>query len=198
MSRGAPRPSHDRILAAAERVFAERGFGASSLRDLLTAAECSTTAFYARFPSKDAVLEALIRQLLGDLHDTAADALAHAKDLQSGWDLGVDLLVAALADRKGLMKVALTEGAMIPAPRDALRDTYALLAALLSNRLQMLVERRRIEVEDADALAWAIVGALTMQVTRWAVFETLDDAGLAQALRATARALLPAPRKRRS
>jgi AcrR family transcriptional regulator len=198
MSRAAPKPSHDRILAAAERVFTEKGFGPSSLRDLLTAAECSTTAFYARFPSKDAVLEALIRQLLGDLHDTAADALARAKDPSAGWDLGVDLLVAALADRKGLMKVALTEGAMIPASRDALRDTYALLAALLSGRLQRLADRRRLEVVDADALAWAIVGALTMQVTRWAVFETLDDEGLGKALRATARALFPAPRRRRS
>lgn len=198
MSRAAPKPSHDRILAAAERVFTEKGFGPSSLRDLLTAAECSTTAFYARFPSKDAVLEALIRQLLGDLHDTAADALAREKDPSAGWDLGVDLLVAALADRKGLMKVALTEGAMIPASRDALRDTYALLAALLSGRLQRLADRRRLEVVDADALAWAIVGALTMQVTRWAVFETLDDEGLGKALRATARALFPAPRRRRS
>lgn len=197
MSRVASRPSHDRILAAAEVVFAEKGFGTTSIRDLLSAAECSTTAFYARFPSKDAVLEALIRQLLGDLHDTAAGALARAKDLQSGWDLGVDLLVDALRDRKGLMKVALTEGAVVPASRAALRDTYGLLAALLASRLQAVAERRSVQLDDPPALAWAIVGALAMQVTRWAVFETIDDAELADALRATARAVLPAPRRRR-
>lgn len=197
MSRAA-RPSHDRILAAAEAVFADKGFGATSIRDLLAAAECSTTAFYARFASKDAVLEALIRQLLGDLHDTAAEALGRTKDLQSGWDLGIELLVAALSDRKGLMKVALTEGATIPAARAALRDTYGLLAALLSSRLQKVAERRRIQIDDPEALAWAIVGALAMQITRWAVFETLDDTGLAGALSATARAVLPAPRRRRS
>jgi AcrR family transcriptional regulator len=198
MSRAASRPSHDRILAAAEVVFAQKGFGATSIRDLLSAAECSTTAFYARFPSKDAVLEALIRQLLGDLHDTAAGALARAKDLQSGWDLGIDLLVEALRDRKGLMKVALTEGAVVPASRAALRDTYGLLAALLANRLQTVAERRSVQLDDPPALAWAIVGALAMQVTRWAVYETIDDAELADALRATARAVLPAPRRRRS
>ncbi|HET6582721.1 MAG TPA: helix-turn-helix domain-containing protein, partial [Nannocystaceae bacterium] len=69
------RPSHDAILATAERVFAERGFADTSLRELIAACGCSTTAFYARFATKDAVLEVLLRDLLVDLHDVAAEAL---------------------------------------------------------------------------------------------------------------------------
>jgi AcrR family transcriptional regulator len=192
-----PRPSEDRILAAAEAVFATKGFGACSLRDVLTAAECSTTAFYARFPSKGAVLEALIRQLLGDLHDAAAVALPRADGLGEGWDLGVDILVETLSGRKGLVKVTLTEAGMVAGPRQALRETYGLLAALLSAKLAALAERGKVDLPDPDALAWAIVGGLTMQVTRWAVFEQIDDAALAEALRATARSLLPQPKRRR-
>lgn len=191
-----PRPSEDRILAAAERVFAEKGYGHCSLRDVLSAAECSTTAFYARFPSKAAVLEALIAQLLGDLHDAAAKVLPRATDLASGWDAGVDVLVSTLSDRKGLVKVALTEAGMSPAPRQALRNAYALLATLLAGNLRRLSDRGRIHIDDADALAWAVVGGLTMHVMRWAVFEELDDAGLATQLRATARSLLPRQKRR--
>jgi AcrR family transcriptional regulator len=189
------KPSHDRILAAAERVFAERGFGSTSLRDLMAAAECSTTAFYARFASKEAVLEALVRQLLTDLHDAAAAELPRAKTLVAGWDVGVDVLVDTVRDRKGLVRVALTEAGQEPAARAVLRQAYGLLAALLAAQLERPSRRKAGAGRDvARARAWALVGALTMQVTRWAVFEELADDALADALRDVARPLLPARR----
>lgn len=194
--RGGERPSHDRILAAAERVFGERGYADTSLRELMAASACSTTAFYARFATKEAVLEALLRELLVDLHDAAADALPRERELAGGFDRGVAILVAALAGRRPLVRIALTEAAVGERPRAVLRQAYGMLAALLAAQLARGVERRHLEVEDADALAWALVGALTMAVTRWAVFEELDDAGLVAALRATARTLLPAARRR--
>lgn len=192
-----PRPSHDAILATAERVFAEQGFGDTSLRELIAACGCSTTAFYARFATKDAVLEQLLRDLLVDLHDAAAHSLLRAKNPAAGFEQGVDVLVAALAGRRGLVRVALTEAACSPAARAVLRNAYGMLAALLAGQIAHLVTRGKIEVADADALAWALCGALTMQVTRWAVFEELDDDALVASLRATARTMLPPSRGRR-
>jgi AcrR family transcriptional regulator len=188
------RPSHDAILATAERVFAERGFGDTSLRELIAACGCSTTAFYARFATKDAVLEQLLRDLLVDLHDAAARSLIRAKNPAAGFEQGVDVLVAALAGRRGLVRIALTEAACSPTARAVLRSAYGMLAALLSGQ----IARGKIEVADAEALAWALCGALTMQVTRWAVFEELDDDALVASLRATARTMLPASRSRRA
>ena len=176
---------------AAEEVFAARGFGNTSLRDLLAAAGCSTTAFYSRFASKEAVLETLVRELLEDLHDAAARALPQTGSVRDGWKRGIDLLVESLAGRRGLVRVALTDGAQVCGPREALRDEYALLAALLSAQLSAVAKKSKRKISDPEALAWAIVGALTMQVTRWAVFETLDDAALADALLSTANALMP-------
>jgi AcrR family transcriptional regulator len=190
------RPSHDAILATAERVFAERGYADTSLRELMAACGVSTTAFYARFPTKEAVLETLLRELLVDLHDAVAQALPRAKNPAQGFDEGVDLLVAAIAERRGLVRIALTEAATVAPARAVLRDAYGLLAGLLAGQIAKLVARGRIDVADGDALAWALVGALTMQVMRWAVFEELHDEQLAEALRATARTMLPAPRKR--
>lgn len=191
------RPSHDAILGTAERVFTERGYADTALRELIAACGCSTTAFYARFPTKEAVLATLLRELLVDLHDAAARALPRAQDLAAGFDHGVEVLVGALAGRRGLVRIALGEAARVPAARAVLRDAYGMLAALLSTQLAKQVDKGRIEVADADALAWALVGALTMQVTRWAVFEELDDAALARSLRATARTMLPALTRRR-
>lgn len=68
---------------------------------------------------------------------------------------------------------------------------------VLSARLTALAERERIDVAEPDALAWAIVGALSMELVRWAVYEEIDDAALAGALHPTARAMLSARRRRR-
>jgi AcrR family transcriptional regulator len=184
------RPSHDAILATAERVFTERGYADTALRELIAACGCSTTAFYARFPTKEAVLATLLRELLVDLHDAAANALPRAKDLASGFDEGVELLVGALAGRRGLVRIALSEAARVPSARAVVRDAYGMLAVLLATQLAKQAQRKRIDIADTDALAWALVGALTMQVTRWAVFEELDDAALVHSLRATARTML--------
>ena len=81
--------------------------------------------------------------------------------------------------------------ATVAPARAVLRNAYGLLAGLLAGQIAKLVARGRIDVADGDALAWALVGALTMQVMRWAVFEELRDDQLAEALRATARTMLP-------
>jgi AcrR family transcriptional regulator len=179
------RPSEDRILAAAEALFAERGFGATSLRELIAASGCSTTAFYARFSDPGAVLEALFGRLVDELAAKAAAALAEARSVEHGYALGVDALVGTFRGRRGLVRVALGEGAAVPAVRERTREGYRAMAALLA-------EGMRDRVPDPEALAWALVGAIDLQVRRWAVLDDLDDEGLARNLHA-ARALLTPP-----
>ena len=72
------------------------------------------------------------------------------------------------------------------------RKSYTLLAGFLANRLKALADRGRIHAPDPGALAWAIVGALEIQIVRWAVWDELELTELpAHQLRATARAILP-------
>jgi AcrR family transcriptional regulator len=191
-----PKPSSDQILAAAERVFAERGYGRTSLRDLVTAAECSTTAFYARFPGKEAVLEALVGSLLQDLHDAAEGALPQATNLAAGWDAGIEVLVAVLRERKGLVRIMLTEAAQVDGARTVLGRAYGGLVMLLTAQLARATRRRGDDPDDLEARAWALVGALSLQVTRWAVFEDLADADLRDSLDRCAQPLLPTRRAR--
>jgi AcrR family transcriptional regulator len=191
------KPSVDRILAAAERVFAHHGYGETSLRQLIAEAGISTTAFYARFDSKEQVLDALIVDLFMRLDTAAIEALGAARGVDDGFDRGVEALIATLGPRKDLVRLALTEAASSPRSLATLRGAFADLAKMLSARLSRLVERGEVEVEDVEALGWALVGALKIQVIRWAVYGELDDRGLRRALRATARTVLPAIVKKR-
>ncbi|MBA3393870.1 MAG: TetR/AcrR family transcriptional regulator [Deltaproteobacteria bacterium] len=191
------KPSADRILEAAEEVFAEHGYGEVSLRQLMAAAGVSTTAFYARFDSKEAVMAALTARLFGELYAAAPGVLDRARDLDSGIEVGVDLLCERFAPRKALVKLVLGETGSIREAVEARRRAYGLLAGFLAGRFATLVERKRIVVEDPDALAWALVGALEIQFTRWALWDDIDLPTLRVQLRAAARAILPAETRSR-
>ena len=50
------------LLAAAKRLFVDRGFGATSLRDIAAEAGYTQGAFYSNFASKEALFIELIRE----------------------------------------------------------------------------------------------------------------------------------------
>ncbi|MHB1329906.1 MAG: TetR/AcrR family transcriptional regulator, partial [Gemmatimonadales bacterium] len=53
------RETLNRLLDAGKAVAAEQGFEGIVLADVLARARCSVGSFYARFPSRDAFLEAV-------------------------------------------------------------------------------------------------------------------------------------------
>lgn len=186
------KPSADGILQAAERVFAEQGYGATSLRELMTAAKVSTTAFYARFDSKEAVLDELIRGLVESLSQAVLEAAARARDVESGLGLGTEMLVELLVPHKNLARLFFTEATTSPASKEVVRSLHVQLATLLDARLVRLRDKGAVVTNDTNALAWALLGAMELQLIRWAVLGDLADSALGAALRTTALAVLPA------
>jgi AcrR family transcriptional regulator len=185
------RLSADGILEAAERLFAARGYSEVSLRQLIAAAGVSTTAFYARFDSKDDVLIELAERFFADLHTAAAQSLGQVRDLDEGIDRGVDVLCDHLAARKAIVRLVVAEsGSSLPTLATR-RRSYGMLVGFLADRFAALAARGRIVVTDPVALGWALVGALEMQIVRWAVWDELDLTALRASLRATSRAILP-------
>lgn len=188
------RPSVDRILAAAETLFATKGYSDISLRQLIAAAGISTTAFYARFDSKAAVLDTLTEQLFRDLQLEAAATLRHVRSLEEGIERGIDILCTRFAPRKALVRLVIAEAGSHGPTSSMRRKSYAMLAGFLAHYFKALADRGRIDVADAAALAWALVGALEMQIVRWAVWDELDESELRVQLLAVARAIVPRER----
>jgi AcrR family transcriptional regulator len=59
----------DKILNTAERLFADRGFDATSLRHIVAEAEVNLAAVHYHFHSKDALLDAVILRKLKTVND---------------------------------------------------------------------------------------------------------------------------------
>lgn len=175
------------ILAAAESEFSRRGYGDTSLRQLMAAAGVSTTAFYARYPSKEAVLIDLVDAMMKELTRRGVEALAGAPTVADGIDSGVEVLVSVLERHRAVARLALTEGAAIEPVREALGRAFAGLAELLAGHIAKASETGDAR---ADARGWALVGALHIQVARWAVFDQIGEGELTERLLETARSML--------
>jgi AcrR family transcriptional regulator len=194
--KGAPRPTSDQILEAAEKVFAHQGFADTSLRQLIAAARVSTTAFYARFASREAVLEAIATRFLNQLANDTAAQLSEAEGIEDAFLAGVDLLATAVEGKRPLLRLLLGEAGGNEAVRLRLAAAFEQLASLMGGNLQRLVDKGIIEPSDARATGWAIIGALKIQLERWALLEAISADELRPALRSTAVAMLPVIKRR--
>lgn len=58
----------DRILDAAEKLFADDGFGATSLRSITAEAQVNLAAIHYHFGSKEALVQAVFERLLGPVN----------------------------------------------------------------------------------------------------------------------------------
>ena len=61
--------THDRILAAAQQLFAEKGFDATSVRDITTEAGCNVASVNYHFGGKDKLYLEAFRSMLSLLRD---------------------------------------------------------------------------------------------------------------------------------
>lgn len=88
----------DVLLSSAARLFAERGFDRVSMEDLGAAAGVSGPAVYRHFPSKQAVLAALLVGVSEKLHEgghrVVGDATSAAESLRALIRFHVDFAIA--------------------------------------------------------------------------------------------------------
>ena len=65
----------ERLLAAAVRLFAERGFDATSVRDITTEADCNVAAVNYHFGNKENLYLEAFRSILGELRDRRVESI---------------------------------------------------------------------------------------------------------------------------
>lgn len=72
--------SRARIVAMAAPLFAERGYGATSIRDIAQAAGMTTASLYYHFSSKDELFAAVHARTLQNVADAVARAAANVEE----------------------------------------------------------------------------------------------------------------------
>src|SRR5690242_9762181 len=74
-----PSQTRDRILDAAERLFADHGFEGASIRAIVDAAKVNLAAVHYHFRSKEALLEAVLTRRISVVNDSRLQRLQEAE-----------------------------------------------------------------------------------------------------------------------
>lgn len=122
-----------RILAAASRVFAERGLGAS-LDEVAVAAEVGVGTVYRRFGDKDGLIEALVEDKIGAVVDLA-HACLEDPDPWEGFARFFRGMCAINAQDRGLKEILFSSASGGEMARRG-RDSIAPVAIQLLRRAQ--------------------------------------------------------------
>jgi len=87
--------TRERLLDAAERIFAERGFEGASMRAVTQAAGASVSAANYHFGSKDSLLRATLLRRVGPLNERRIERLDALEDEARGHPLELETVIEA-------------------------------------------------------------------------------------------------------
>ncbi|WP_052851160.1 TetR/AcrR family transcriptional regulator [Streptomyces avicenniae] len=153
------RRNQERLLAAADAAFAARGTDAS-LEEIARAAGVANGTLYGHFPTRQALLEALLRERMDALAGRAAELAAGTEPFE-GLRRWIDAAVDHATRYRGL------SAACLRALEDETSELYAACHALLGAAGQLVARTRaagelRADVTERDvftlvsAVAWAV------------------------------------------
>ncbi len=92
LERRDPTARRARVLEVATRLFAERGYEATSVNDVAADAEVSVGALYKYFPDKPALLEGVLLGFEGEF----AEAMSHVHEVPGSWFQKLHVMVEGL------------------------------------------------------------------------------------------------------
>jgi len=159
------RSQRERLLEAAIRVVAEKGYAATTVTDLTREAGISRTTFYEMFDDKegcflaayDGVVDALVRRV------------AAAYEAEGGWPqrarAGLAALLAALAEEPDVARLALVEiGAAGPAAQRRYRAALQRLTPFFDEGRDFAPGGRNLPANTSRMAIGAVAGLISDEV----------------------------------
>ena len=162
--------TRQRLLAAAETVFAEKGYHGAAVDDIARTSDSSKGGFYFHFPNKEAIFLALIDSLTPRLEAAIERAISVEPDPVAQLDAALRTVFETFSNHKRLSKILLVEAVGLGHGFDEkLMLVRGRFAALIQRRLDLAVQSGRIPPVDTETVSWAWFGAINEIVTRWLV-----------------------------
>jgi AcrR family transcriptional regulator len=147
------------LIAAAERLVAERGYLAVRLEDIGAAAGVSGPAIYRHFPNKEALLVELLVGISTRLLAGATDVVAHADDPATALDGLIDFHLDFALGESDLIRIQDRDlDHLPPTPRRQVRKSQRQYVEIWVDVLRQMDET--LSETDARLMAHAAFGLL--------------------------------------
>jgi AcrR family transcriptional regulator len=172
----------DEILDAALALFTDRGFAATKVDDVAAAAGLSKGAIYLYFPSKEALVEALVRRAMGPVADLAVTRLSERHEHpRQAIARAMQAVAAALSDDRvvAVPLLILREAPVLPHVAEVYRDAILLrVLPALSGLVADGVARGLFRPVDPDLAVRTLIGPLVAHILLARVFGIVPEGGL--------------------
>ena len=172
-----------KILDAARDEFGDRGFADSSIVGITQRAGVALGTFYTYFDSKEALFQALVRDMSAQVRDHVAPVLKESADTIDGEARALESFLRFAREHRDVYRII--DEAEFVDPR-AYREHYETTANRIARRLAG--GRKSGEVdggysdEELEILAWALMGANVFLGLRFAVWSSTDPKRVADAM----------------
>jgi len=156
------------ILAAAERIFGDRGYQGTSMDDVAAAVGVSKPLIYQYYGSKDGLFLACLARLRANLLETVSDAVLAATDAEDALYAGFVAWFQFLDDHPQAWSVLIDEGMLAAGPMAAATDEVRnAFVELISAMVRLnLPPNRPADADEIEILAQSISGA-TERLAVW-------------------------------
>ena len=170
-----------KILDAAQEEFGERGFSDSSIVGITTRAGVALGTFYTYFDSKEAVFQALVRDMSAQVRDHVAPALKAASDALDAERRALESFLRFAREHRDVYRIIDEAEFVEPA---GFREHYETTAKRIAARLTAGRKSGQIDAGlsdgDLDVLAWAIMGANVFLGLKYSVWSSGDAKRVAE------------------
>jgi AcrR family transcriptional regulator len=169
-----------KILDAARDEFGERGFSESSIVGITQRAGVALGTFYTYFDSKEALFQALVRDMSAQVRDNVGPALKGAGDALEAEQRALAAFLRFARDHRDIYRIVDEAEFVEPA---AYREHYETTATRIAARLRAARDKGEIHAfadGELDILAWGMMGANVFLGLRFAVWGEEDSRHVAE------------------
>jgi AcrR family transcriptional regulator len=166
------RETRDRLLAAAEHEFGERGFHDTAISHITQRAGVALGTFYVYFEGKEEIFRAVVAHLANVTRQWIAKRVADAPDRISAERAGIAAFLSFVRSHGRLYQI-ISEAQFVA--EDAYRDYYNGFADAYRRNLARAGADGEIREGDYDVWAWALIGISVFLGMRFAAWDSESD-----------------------
>ncbi|MCS7198537.1 MAG: TetR/AcrR family transcriptional regulator [Candidatus Bipolaricaulota bacterium] len=157
-----------RILDAAEKLFAQKGFHETAMEEIVRAAKVSKGGVYFHFPSKEALFFALLDKLADALQQEVQQEIARRRGAVNKIQGALEVVLRTLSGKRRLAQILLRQGyGLGPAFERKRLEIYSRFAQLIQKYLDEAAAEGSIPSINTEITAYAWLGAINELVLRW-------------------------------
>jgi TetR/AcrR family fatty acid metabolism transcriptional regulator len=148
------------MMQAAVRVFAEKGYHAATVRDIVSEAEVAIGTFYFYFPDKETLFVHLFEETAGFLLQAIDQALISRSSFPAQLEAAVTAYVNVAFYEPAVVQLLLVGGiGSAPSLHERRAEYRQKLVRAWQRTLAAALERQQIEPQNTRRTAEALVGA---------------------------------------